>query len=217
MNKFQHDLKLGQAGEDRIAALLCKNYNLTLSGKSTYGTLKDYDMKFTTQKNRSITVEAKTDVYKDDTGNMMIEIKCNGKDSGIRTTKADLWVYYYKNLKHDNVWITSTDKLRKLIASLPTWLNPTSSGDNNGALCFKIPRNEYREWFLVLTLEPEPDQNHQKMVNELFGATKETESGLTIAPNKKGIGKVVFKGKHRDLENPFDGEFITSTIKRLYR
>ncbi len=66
-NKFDIDLKYGQEREQRLASILDKDKN-----KIEVKTERDWWFK---------------------TGNIAIEIECNGKPSGIMATKADYWVH----------------------------------------------------------------------------------------------------------------------------
>jgi hypothetical protein len=66
-NKFDIDLKYGQEREQRLASILDKDKN-----KIEVKTERDWWFK---------------------TGNIAIEVECNGKPSGIMATKADYWVH----------------------------------------------------------------------------------------------------------------------------
>jgi hypothetical protein len=72
-NKFDIDLKYGKKREDRIEKILKE-------GKLEVKTERDWWFK---------------------TGNIAIEIECNGKPSGIMVTKADYWVHILANGKKD--------------------------------------------------------------------------------------------------------------------
>ena len=66
-NKFDIDLKYGHEREQRLASILDKDKN-----KIEVKTERDWWFK---------------------TGNIAIEVECNGKPSGIMATKADYWVH----------------------------------------------------------------------------------------------------------------------------
>jgi len=68
-NKFDIDLRYGQDREERIEKILKE-------GKLEVKTERDWWFK---------------------TGNIAIEIECNGKPSGIMATKADYWVHILAN------------------------------------------------------------------------------------------------------------------------
>ena len=66
-NKFDIDLKYGQEREKKLASILDKDKN-----KIEVKTERDWWFK---------------------TGNIAIEVECNGKPSGIMATEADYWVH----------------------------------------------------------------------------------------------------------------------------
>jgi len=86
-NKFDIDLKYGQEREDRIEKILKE-------GKLEVKTERDWWFK---------------------TGNIAIEIECNGKPSGIMVTKADYWVHILANGDKDYCrLIFDTKTIKKL-------------------------------------------------------------------------------------------------------
>ena len=79
MKKFDLDLEFGQLGEEFVR-----------------------DMQ---QGNTMIEVKTERDKWKN-TGNICIEIRCNGKPSGISTTGSSVWIHllFYKNrMFHYNI------------------------------------------------------------------------------------------------------------------
>lgn len=78
-----------------------------------------YDLKVEhCQTGEVATIEIKEDFMCQTTGNIAIEFSCRGKDSGIRTTKADFYYYiihYDKSGKMIDVAI-SVEHLKKFIA-----------------------------------------------------------------------------------------------------
>ena len=66
-NKWDIDLKFGKSGEDRVANLLNADQS-----KIEVKTERDWWFK---------------------TGNIAIEMECNGKPSGVMATKSDYWVH----------------------------------------------------------------------------------------------------------------------------
>jgi hypothetical protein len=220
MKQFYDDLKFGKQGEADIVAHLTTK-GLRYEGSSTYGSLSSYDLKFTNRKGNSITFEVKTDKYvtaDKDTGNIIVEFSSWGKEAVYTKSKADFFVYYFVNLPTNNVWIIKMENLRKLIKDNAGVMTVVDGGEKKATRCIKLPRFEFEYEFNVTTLV-KPDPNHKALVDEVFGpVTKVVESGLTVGVKKKGIGKVIFKGKHRDIEDPLnDTDFITSPIRRLYR
>lgn len=63
-NNFQADLKYGQLGEQFVAEL-----------------------------GKDVSIEVKRDRMAFDTGNIFLEVSCNGKPSGIMSTEASYWVH----------------------------------------------------------------------------------------------------------------------------
>ena len=62
----------------------------------------------------SATAEIKTDAKAASTGNVAIEIACNGKPSGLTMSTADFWVFVIGNNAH----LIRTTKLRAIIQQL---------------------------------------------------------------------------------------------------
>ena len=62
----------------------------------------------------SATAEVKTDAKAASTGNVAIEIACNGKPSGLTVSAADFWVFVVGNDAHS----IRTTKLRAIIREL---------------------------------------------------------------------------------------------------
>lgn len=86
-NKFDIDLKYGQEREERIEKILKE-------GKLEVKTERDWWFK---------------------TGNIAIEIECNGKPSGIMVTKSDYWVHILANGDKDYCrLIFDTKTIKKL-------------------------------------------------------------------------------------------------------
>ena len=86
-NKFDIDLRYGQDREERIEKILKE-------GKLEVKTERDWWFK---------------------TGNIAIEIECNGKPSGIMATKADYWVHILANGDKDYCrLIFDTKTIKKL-------------------------------------------------------------------------------------------------------
>lgn len=74
------------------------------SYKKIKGNFKDYDLEITDNNDKIHTIEIKADRQTRNTGNIFIEFECNGKPSGITTSKADLWAYFenYPTLESQN-------------------------------------------------------------------------------------------------------------------
>lgn len=83
------------------------------------------------------TVEVKTDFKAKTTGNLFIEFKSRGKDSGISTSEADYWCFKIANL----FLLIATDDLRVLIEPLKGTTAERTGGDNNTSIGVLLPLN----------------------------------------------------------------------------
>ena len=90
--KFDHDLEFGRLGEDFVEAFQSKN--------------------------TKVEVKTERDIWKT-TGNIAIEMKCRGKDSGISVTEAETWIHLlsYKNVIEGG-FIFKTQDLKDKISKL---------------------------------------------------------------------------------------------------
>jgi hypothetical protein len=112
-NKFDIDLKYGQEREDRIEKILKE-------GKLEVKTERDWWFK---------------------TGNIAIEIECNGKPSGIMVTKADYWVHILANGDKDYCrLIFDTKTIKKLTKKYISTLK--NGGDGWRSKFVLIPLSE---------------------------------------------------------------------------
>tara|TARA_Y100001972_G_scaffold28520_1_gene35066 strand:+ start:5977 stop:6441 length:465 start_codon:yes stop_codon:yes gene_type:complete len=92
MKKFDLDLKFGKIGEDFVK-----------------------DMQ---NGNTMIEVKTERDIWKD-TGNIAIEVRCNGVPSGISTTGSAVWIHLLSyNNKIEGGFIFSVDDLKDKIRRL---------------------------------------------------------------------------------------------------
>ena len=153
---FRKDIIEGEAGEDYIIDFLTKGWKGTLLEKK-----KDYtwDFKIDFENSGVQTFESKTDVYcipprkvngkqmkGRDTGNIFIEFSCRGKDSGIKVTEADWFVYYFKFL--GELWIIRVNDLKKLIDENNFRIGVGGDPGSNSS-GYLIPRMKFRDKFLV--------------------------------------------------------------------
>ena len=100
--------------------------------------------------------EVKTDDYctdDSDTGNIAVEIKYKGNPSGISTTYAQWFVYYYKHVSKDNLWMIQVDNLKSLIKENIKDIKFVNGGDNNDSYIALIPRDKFRDKFGIDTIE----------------------------------------------------------------
>ena len=90
--KFDHDLEFGKLGEDFV-----KNFQ---------------------SENNKIEVKTERDIWKT-TGNIAVEIRCNGKLSGLSVTEADTWIHLLSyNNKIEGGFIFNTSYLKDRIGEL---------------------------------------------------------------------------------------------------
>ena len=153
---FRKDIIEGEAGEDYIIDFLTKGWKGTLLEKKKDDT---WDFKIDFENSGVQTFESKTDVYcippsevngkvikGRDTGNIFIEFSCRGKDSGIKVTEADWFVYYFKFL--GELWMIKVQDLKKLIDenNFRVGVGGDTGSNSSGYL---IPKNKFRDKFLV--------------------------------------------------------------------
>ncbi|MDG3581775.1 hypothetical protein [Galbibacter pacificus] len=104
MQNFEKDLQFGEQFEQLILQKIQKKYP---KAYKVEGYHKEYDLYV----NEKITIEIKVDNQTIKTNNILVESQCNGKKSGITTTKASHWCF----ITHQNViWVT-TKKLKELL------------------------------------------------------------------------------------------------------
>jgi hypothetical protein len=111
--KFRDDLEIGNMGEREMADFLKENNDYTIVN---FGNTSDYDIKMKF-KGREILIEVKTDRwehYKNKiTNNMFIEVSCDGKLSGIHSTKSHLFIYFFPD--QETAYFIKSKDLRELI------------------------------------------------------------------------------------------------------
>lgn len=150
---FEEDLKEGEQGEMIIALYLALCHGLKFKH---YNKDYKYDIMMINRKTEDpVKFEVKSDAYVDyrnDTGNMAIEIRDRGKPSGISTSESDVFLYYFRNLQRDNVWMLKTDALKALIKENISSLKRVKGGDDNAAEMILIPRERFRRVFFVDTI-----------------------------------------------------------------
>ena len=156
-NNFEKDLEDGKAGERAVRHFVENEWRKKFI---TYGDTSAFDIMFQNNRQNPVFFEVKTDYWENEmseggSGNMAIEYKCRGKPSGIRTTIADWFAYYFPNLGADQLWLIRRDKLRELIKD--NNFKRVSAGetyydsDDKVAKCFLIPRFDFKKYFQVFT------------------------------------------------------------------
>ena len=93
---------------------------------------KDYDIKL----DGKTTIEVKADRLAHKTGNVVIEYQCNGKPSGIESTRADFWLYFID--KTNEVYRFRPTEIKEFICKL----NPRSvkGGDGYRSRMYIVPK-----------------------------------------------------------------------------
>ena len=113
---FDFDLKFGRKRENRLHKLL----GMRAEDKVEVKTERDWWQK---------------------TGNIAIEIECNGKPSGITSTKAEYWVQCLANGDKDYCHLIFSTKTMKRLAKKYV-KNTKSVGDGNRSRVVLIPLSE---------------------------------------------------------------------------
>tara|TARA_R110000824_G_scaffold118491_4_gene270786 strand:+ start:2387 stop:2860 length:474 start_codon:yes stop_codon:yes gene_type:complete len=146
--KFEKDLSHGNWGEKVIMMYLwCQ-------GMEFKGFNDDYkyDIKMYSNKHKKeVLWEVKTDIYPEDTGNMAIEIRYKGNPSGISHTKAEWFAYYYRDIPFRNVWMIKVEDLKNIIKENSFTI--IMGGDDKNSQLVLIPREKYKEKFLIDTIK----------------------------------------------------------------
>ncbi|WP_456867060.1 hypothetical protein [Galbibacter sp. BG1] len=130
MQDFFKDLKYGEQFEKLILKKVQKKYP---NAHKIEGNHKEYDILI----NDKISLEVKVDNKAIETNNILIESECNGKPSGITTTKASHWVF----ITHQKVIWVETIKLKKLLKKYKDSYY-TIQGDWQAKRGYFLPHNE---------------------------------------------------------------------------
>lgn len=109
---FDLDLEYGEAGELKLLSIL----------------------------NGAKKVEVKTDRLSHLTGNVAIEFRCSGRQSGISTTEADYWAFVLMDGKV--IIMVETDKLKKIARKNYRLGKVTCGGDGNNSEMVLVKINE---------------------------------------------------------------------------
>lgn len=146
---FLRDLEYANAFERRIPDMFDnKKYWFSPRGS------KEYDVGITNQDDEDVLFEVKADRRTKDTGNIAIEFRCRGKDSGITTTRADYWVYFIDGT--ERCLLIPTDKLKEAIDQ-KKWSRTVRGGDGFAAEMYLFKESVFSE-FLFSGQRPEPEQ-----------------------------------------------------------
>ncbi len=129
--KFEQDLKNGQEYEKKALLLIQKKYP---NAYIIDGYCLDWDIYIPELK---IGVEVKSDAQYKVTGNFYVEYSCNGKPSGISTTKADIYYIYL-----DKLYIVKTEDLKAKCRKYINTHRDKKGGDNMASKGIILPINE---------------------------------------------------------------------------
>ena len=156
MSKWTTDLEQGNMGEKVIANYITNKkpqYKV-----SEFRNDKKYDFKLTSSTENDLTFEVKTDRYEYIKGfmtyNIFIETSCSGKDSGIVSSEADYFVYYFPD--HEEAYFIQSDKLREFVNNHKKdddgieWKTMAGDGGRVEGVC--IHRNYHRKIFNVVKI-----------------------------------------------------------------
>lgn len=162
---YEVDKRSGDVGEKTVIQFLEKRFNLKYIKDSEGETLSHYDMLFKDIYDKDVTYEVKTDLYckpGKDTGNIAIEHRRKGyrdetqtEETGIRKSKSHYYIYYFWNL--NELWMIKTPELKTLIQEMadsgeigePGTRRNKWMGDGLRSLSYLIPKNKFRDRFLV--------------------------------------------------------------------
>ena len=108
---FALDLPIARKTEYEISVLFGKYYGYKTE---MFCNTRDYDLLLSKGESQ-ISVEVKEDFTCEKTGNVGVEFRCRGKDSGIRTTRADYYVYKVHAKSGIEFLMISVEKLRSMI------------------------------------------------------------------------------------------------------
>jgi hypothetical protein len=157
MSKWLKDLAQGNKGERVIAEYITSKrptYKV-----AEYRNDKLYDFRITSATESEITFEVKTDRYEHMKGyktyNIFIETSCSGRDSGIMSSEADYFVYYFPDF--EEAYFISSDKLRDFVREHNEdgdgidWKSQSGDGGRVEGVC--IHRNYHKDIFNVVKIK----------------------------------------------------------------
>lgn len=140
MNTFEFDLAKGLAIEKQLIDFLIKKYpSITVVDK-----YKGYDI-WIPELHKSI--EVKSDLKSNETGNILVEIEMYDKPSGLMATTADWWVFYDGN---NFVAITPIKIIQCIFDLKLTYREFIGNGDTKPKKAFLIKKDELFRYGKVL-------------------------------------------------------------------
>jgi hypothetical protein len=152
--KFKKDLSQGQCGEYIISKWLEK-YKGYKTIKFNDNNL--YDILMEKPNGSSLTIECKTDrweFFNKETGNIFIETRCSNKPSGIWSSIADVYAFYFPD--YEELYFISTSKLKDLLKNNQELFEiKTLSGDGGKVSGFVINRYKNENLFNKVHIKKE--------------------------------------------------------------
>ena len=130
---FREDLEAGKVVEEYILNRIKEKYP---QAKLMEGYFKEYDI-IIPEINK--TVEVKSDVKSLETGNYVVEVAFDGKESALSTTTADWWVFYDSECE---VWI-KPELIWKAVKGLPM-RDFVGKGDKKSKTAYLCPKEYIR-------------------------------------------------------------------------
>ncbi len=131
IEKFQKDLETGKKFEQQALELIQKKYP---KAYIVDGYFLEWDI-FVPELN--IGIEVKSDAQYKKTGNFYVEYFCNGKPSGISTTKAEIYYIYL-----DKLYILKTEELKDKCRKYINTNRDKKGGDNMASKGIILPIKE---------------------------------------------------------------------------
>ena len=156
---FEKDLADGQKGEAAVKHFVETTLEIPFF---KYNDTKAFDIMFQSVGEEPVFFEVKTDYFEKDwtkggSGNMAIEYKCRGKPSGVRTSLATHFAYYFPNIEDKHLWVIPMEDLNSLLKGNRFPAKDAGEVDRRTgkkvSRCYMIPRFEYKEYFDVYTFD----------------------------------------------------------------
>lgn len=129
--EFREALDFGKRHERIVLSMIQRNYEAYIVD----GYCKEYDIFV---KELGFGVEVKVDTKSMETGNIVIEVECNGVPSGLTTTKAKYWVIYDGLGYH---WFLVKD-LRIIVGRSSNLAEFIGNGDSYSKKAYLIKKEE---------------------------------------------------------------------------
>ena len=128
---FVQDVILGEEIEHKVLAIVQKKYPMAYKVK---GEFKPYDI-YVPENN--IKIEVKRDIGSNKSNNYFMEYKCNDKNSGLSSTKADYWVIFDEN---KYIWL-DTYRLQEVAKTFGKKWSGVPDGGCSVVKAFLVPKD----------------------------------------------------------------------------